>query len=194
MSTKWRHTPTPYEIAICQEFAHAVCFDGKYADTGQDNLQKIQNDMFVGVLGEWAAFWFLHSRFGTRVSPVNMTAYEPEQNRFDHDLTLQCEDRIAGIHVKTCPKRRQLDPAILIQKDSACGRCDTTFYNPGPLDALVFVQELDDQQFQVEGMWKVANILKAGIFQMPMKQSLRGYKDSLHLSSLKTLSGGFVAP
>jgi hypothetical protein len=156
----------------CEQFAIECASTNKdeYAKRNQTNLSKIQLDIVVGKIGEWAVMKFL----GKGCSKPDFEIYTAKKKSFDADLTYNG----VNVHVKSQSEKSASMYGIswLFQKR------DPLYRKPNPDDLIVGVL-VGDTEAEIVMYGNVASL----VFGEPKIHQLRGSKVAIYLEENEEL-------
>lgn len=101
----YRYSPSKYVLNRVMKFASDRIAGSKdiYAYRGEKNLSKMEEDIVIGTLGEYAVYNYLRS-LGYRCSRPDLKIYEKRRKSFDADLLVhrkEGKENTGNVHVKS---------------------------------------------------------------------------------------------
>ncbi len=150
----------------CKKFANdrIEISKGLYAYRGENNKDKMVEDIIIGTLGEWGIYEHLTS-LGYTVSEPDMVIYENKRKSYSADL---CFDEV-NIHVKSqgVESVKKYGNSWLLQ------RSDKVVKNPTEFDIFAFTSvDLETMKINILGYcW--ATDMKYGECKVPRYRSTK---------------------
>lgn len=98
----FKYTPSHYVLKRVFEFASKRMGGSKdlYTYRGEKNLSKMEEDIIIGTLGEYAVYNYCKKK-GYKCSRPDLKIYEKRRKSFDADLTCGIDSKETKIHVKS---------------------------------------------------------------------------------------------
>jgi len=174
---KW--TIPPEILERCRKFAEdrLVLSANCYKWRGEQNKQKMVEDIIVGTIGEFAVYEYLKQK-GVLVSEPDLKIYE--QKRKSHSADLQNEE--FKLHVKSQTSRSisRYGRSYLFQQK------DKLVHSPSDVDYICFTSvDLDGMVVEIQGIVKAKDISQYyAECKVPM---YRGTKTALYLKDFEHL-------
>lgn len=156
----------------CWEFAEKRINGSKnvYAYRGESNMEKMKQDIFIGLMAEWACYKYLKSK-GIEVSKPDMKIYTGRRKSYAADLM---NDDLK-IHVKSqgVVSAKRYGLSWLGQKT------DRLWTSPDPDDYIMFTQ-VDGNEVEIKGVVKASDIVNNDILAEPKVPRYRDTKIALY--------------
>lgn len=134
----YSYKPSKYILNRVKLFASERMGGSKdlYVYRGEKNLSKMEEDIIIGTLGEYAVFNYLKS-LGYKCSRPDLKIYEKKRKSFDADLTVTRNDfnkSKVNVHVKSQSLKsvKRYGQSWLFQ------RSDSLVANPAKNDIMIF--------------------------------------------------------
>ena len=146
-----------YLLGKVQEFAHKRINGSKalYEYRGESNISKMEEDIIIGTLGEYAVYQLLREQ-GLKCTKPDLKIYEKRKKSFDQDLIA---DRFK-VHVKSqsLKSEKRYGRSFLFQ------RSDKLITKPDTNDFLAITNvDLDKREVNIIGFINVPAMVKLGL-------------------------------
>jgi len=98
----FNYKPSKYVLDKVREFAHKRVKGSSalYSSRGEKNLSKMEEDIIIGTLGEYAVQYYCKT-IGLKCTRPDLKIYENRRKSFDADLTSVVRDKEIKLHVKS---------------------------------------------------------------------------------------------
>lgn len=163
----------------CQKFAQDQLETSSktYAYRGEKNLDKMEQDIIIGKLGELMVAKYVRS-CGRSCNRVDFKIYTGRNKSFDADLISdEC-----NIHVKSqgVTSIKRYGKSWLLQKNDKITR------DPSKNDFLCFTSvDLENKTVEILGFVRVKDIIKKGCLDEPRVPRYRHTKIALYFESIQ---------
>lgn len=167
-----------YLRKLCRDFA--ADSEPSSASTWNSSRAKRLNDIYVGKVGECAAFLHLEA-LGHDVLPPDFAVYIGSQKSFDADLT--CDDY--RIHCKTQSAASMAKYGIswILQYDER--RRDPLFSRRDRNDIFVGMTATDDGVVEIQAICRVMDLFSGGAVLEPAIEWLRATKRAIYFREIQ---------
>lgn len=166
----------PSDKEVAEAFANAR-LEGSanlYRFRGEQNIDKIKEDIVVGALAEIAIAKQLQSR-GVEVNEPDFKIYETKQKSFSADLS-------DGYYMFHC-KAQSLKSAKTYGTSFMFQKTDKLLTNPSPRDYLVMAV-VDDLKVEIKAVVLVQDIIKYDLLGEPKVPRYRHSKHTIYFNDL----------
>lgn len=159
--------------AKCKQFAIDSCGTSKdeYARRNQNDMTKIQRDIYWGKIAEYMVYNYLVGR-GYSVNEPDCAIYHGYRKSYDADLTITKEDSVIDLHVKSHVKNKNFPVSWMFQKN------DPLLIKKEKKDYLCLVVIGEGEPFMY------LRAINDVAFGQPKKMSLRKTKACLYMEGI----------
>lgn len=165
-----------YYLKKCQDFANARIDGSKqlYAYRGESNIEKMKEDIVVGLMAEWGCYKWLKS-LGLNPSKPDMKIYEGRRKSYSADIF--CND--LRIHVKSQSEKSSARYGLswLGQKT------DKLWSSPDNQD-LVFFAQVSGNVVKILGMVSAKDIVENDLLKEPKVPKYRHSKVAIYWDNI----------
>ena len=173
-------TLTQEEVDKCRQFAidSVGTSTSFYATRNQFNTKKIEEDIFIGKIGEFGVWHYYNNLTKFPLSEPDTKIYETGQKNFNADLT--CLER--HVHVKT----QSIDSAFMFGTSWIMQKNDPVLKHPISEDRLAFCLS-KGHKVNVLAILPVIRVIDLNLIKQPRLDKFIGNKISIYYEDMKSL-------
>lgn len=148
-----------------------------YRWRGEQNSEKIRQDIIIGALGEIAVSRYLR-KLGCKCSKPDFSIYEANKKSFEPDLV--CDDKLLHVKSQGMESVKRYGSSWLMQKK------DKLFTECSDLEYFAFTNvNVEAKTVELLGLVKVLDIVKLGCLGEPKVPSYRHTKIALYFDQIQ---------